>query len=326
MNTAPAETRRRTRHRRKHVGEHGADETRRRKLDAGKQDVEKWLRGKGIRRRPASAGLLSPGRLPALLWLLLAASCGPVPPNGTAGVNDVQIPPIEVPGSSMPSGPIPATFELPPGKGPFPAVIVLHGCGGRGASQLYWAKRLNGWGYAALIPDSMPPRGVKRVCEPDAQALVTPRDRVGDVGSAIAWLRARPEIDPNRIAVLGLSHGGATAVIATERAYEGFRLRAAIDYYGPCVDPAAHGTVPLLVLVGEADDWGHPAVRCHAFGQALHPGQPFEMYTYPGAYHAFDNPDMVRTVSNGHVLEYNAAAAMDSYLRVHAFLDHWVRN
>ena len=134
---------------------------------------------------------------------------------------------------------------LPPGKGPFPAVIVLHGCGGRGPSQLIWARRLNGWGYAALIPDSLTPRGVRRVCEPELQGFVTPRDRVGDVFSALTWLQTRPEIIPNRIAVLGLSHGGAAAVTATERQYENFGLRAAVDYYGPCVDPAAHGNVPL---------------------------------------------------------------------------------
>ena len=226
----------------------------------------------------------------------------------------------------MPEGPIPAAFKLPAGKGPFPAVIVLHGCGGRGASQLIWARRLNGWGYAALIPDSLTPRGVKRVCESAAQKLVTPQDRVGDVGSAVVWLRTQPEIDPARIAVLGLSHGGATAVRATEQKYAGFGLRAAIDYYGPCVDPAAHGDVPLLVLAGEADDWGHPASRCKAFGLALKPGQPFEIYAYPGVYHAFDNPDMVRMVNNSHIMEYDEAAAKDSFVRVHAFLNRYVRH
>lgn len=245
-------------------------------------------------------------------------------PVTISGPDAVPIPPIAVPGARMPVAPIPAELKLPPGKGPFPVVIVLHGCAGLGASQWIWARRLNGWGYAALIPDSMTPRGVKRVCEPSAQNLVTWWDRVGDVGSAAAWLRTRPEIDPNRIAVLGLSHGGATAVIATESVYASFGLRAAVDYYGPCVDPEAHGNVPLLVLAGANDDWGHPAQRCAAFGAALKPGQAFEMHVYPGVYHAFDNPNMVRTVSNSHIMAYNKAAAEDSYVRVHDFLDRWV--
>lgn len=265
------------------------------------------------------------------LLLLTEVACDPVNPPASvlqpvtiSGPDAVQIPPIAVPGARMPRGPIPAELKLPPGKGPFPAVIVLHGCAGLGASQWIWASRLNGWGYAALIPDSMTPRGVRRVCEPAAQNLVTWWDRVGDVGAAAAWLRTQPQIDPSRIAVLGLSHGGATAVTATERAYAGFGLRAAVDYYGPCVDPELHGDVPLLVLVGGNDDWGHPGQRCQDFGAALKPAQVFELQIYPGVYHAFDNPNMVRTVSNSHVMEYNEAAAMDSYARVHAFLDRWV--
>lgn len=259
-----------------------------------------------------------------LASIAVLAGCASDPAAPGLPPNNASIPPIAVPGARMPSGPIPAVLQLPPGKGPFPAVIVLHGCGGRGASQDIWATRLNSWGYAALIPDSMTPRGVKRVCEPEAQSLVTPQDRVGDIGSAAAWLRTRPDIDPHRIAVLGLSHGGAAAALATERVYADLGLRAAINYYGPCIHPERHGSVPLLVLVGGADDWGHPALRCQAFGAALGPGQPFEIYVYPGVHHAFDNPEMVRTVSNSHVLEYDRPAAEDSYARVHNFLEQWL--
>jgi dienelactone hydrolase len=262
----------------------------------------------------------------SLLTAGLAAGCGgAVPPGAAADPDTVEIPPISVPRARMSPGPIPAVYRIPEGEGPFPAVIVLHGCGGRGASQLIWARRLNGWGYAVLIPDSMTPRGVKRVCEPDRQPFVTPRDRVGDVASAAAWLRTRKEIDPARIAVLGQSHGGATAAMATERIYAGFGLRAAIDYYGSCINGWDHGAVPLLVLAGEEDDWGHPALRCRAYGMALHDGQAFEIHTYPGVYHAFENPAVTRMVSNHHIMEYDHDAAEDSYLRVRAFLKHWVK-
>jgi len=264
--------------------------------------------------------------LAVLAILFPAAGCDTTDRSAENGVDNVGIPPIAEPMARMPDGPIPAVYELPRGRGPFPAVIILHGCGGRGASQLIWARRLNGWGYATLIPDSMTPRGVDGVCDPEAQELVTPRDRVGDVGSAVAWLRTRPEIDSGRIAVLGQSHGGATATLATQRIYAGFGLRAAINYYGPCVNPEDHGTVPLLVLVGAEDDWGHPAKRCEAYGVAVQPDEVFEIHIYPGVYHAFDNPLMVHTVSNSHVMEFNKEAAEDSFARVRKFLDRWVRH
>jgi dienelactone hydrolase len=257
---------------------------------------------------------------------ILAAGCARNLTAWVPGSNDVLIPSIAQPLSRMPAGPIPADYLVPPGKGPFPAVILLHGCGGRGPGQLLWADRLNAWGYAVLIPDSLAPRGVKRVCEPELQHLVTPRDRVGDVGAATAWLRARPEIDAARIAVLGESHGGATAALATAHPYREIGLRAAVDYYGACVNPAAHGTVPLLALAGEADDWGFPATRCHAYAAAVSAGQVVEIHTYPGVYHAFDNPRVAGAISNRHLLRYDRDAAEDSFERTHAFLDHWVRN
>jgi dienelactone hydrolase len=264
-----------------------------------------------------------------ILVLLILGGCtlsNPPPADDEGTV--VQIQPIEVPRTRMAPEPIPAVFMLPAGKGkgPFPAVIVLHGCGGRGPSQITWARRLNGWGYAALIPDSMTPRGVTSVCAPDRQALVTPRDRVADVGAAVAWLRTRPEIDPNRIAVLGDSHGGATAAMAAKRIYDSLGLRAAIDYYGRCDEPAAQGKTPLLALAGELDDWGDPAAACELYGKDLRPGQIFEVHTYPETYHAFDNPALTHAVNNGHILEFNVVAAEDSFDRVHAFLDRWVRH
>jgi dienelactone hydrolase len=210
--------------------------------------------------------------------------------------------------------------------GPFPAVILLHGCNGPFSGMPAWAYRLNAWGYAVLMPDSMTPRGLKTVCDPAEQPKVTPWDRVGDVGAAAIWLRTQPEIDPVRIAVLGLSHGGATAALAVQSPYAAMRLRAAVDYYGPCIEPRLHGSVPLLVLAGEADDWGEPAKRCRAYGEKLRSDQPFEIHTYPGVYHGFDGGPATKTVFAGHIVEFDQEAAKDSFVRVRTFLDHQVRN
>ena len=225
----------------------------------------------------------------------------------------------------MPAKPIPALYRAPAGKGPFPAVIYLHGCNGAGEYLPAWAVRLNAWGYAIVTPDSMTPRGIANVCDPADQPKITPWDRAGDVGATAAWLRTRPEIDPNRIAVLGASHGGMTAAVASLRPYAGYGLKAAINYYGPCVDVGLSGPVPLLVLAGEADDWGNPARACRLFGQAPRPAQYFELHTYPGVYHAFDSVGLPKTVILGHTLGYDQAAAEDSFARVHAFLDRFVR-
>jgi dienelactone hydrolase len=267
--------------------------------------------------------------IPAIAISLVAGPLAGLPAVVTpaSASNAISAPPVLVRPPRMPAGPLPGVLRTPAGAaGPFPAVILLHGCGGPFTGMPDWAYRLNAWGYAVLMPDSMSPRGVRSVCDPDEQPKVTPWDRVGDIGAAATWLRTRPEIDPDRIAVLGLSHGGMTAALAVQAPYAAMRLRAAVDYYGPCYEPRLHGSVPLLVLAGEADDWGDPASRCRTYGKALRPDQPFEIHTYPGVFHAFDGGGATKTIHTGHVLAYDRAAAEDSFVRVRAFLDRQVRN
>lgn len=241
----------------------------------------------------------------------------------------VAIPEQHIASARVPDAPLSAVLTLPAGTGPFPAVILLHGCGGLSRSQPSWVERLRGWGYAVLVLDSFSARGVKSVCAPAAQPLVTARDRAADVLSAALYLRSLPEIDASRIAVLGQSHGGATAAVVTQQQYEQLYpglLKASVDYYGSCGSPDLHGTVPLLALAGEADDWGHPAQSCRLLLSRMKPNQVVEVYTYPGVVHAFDNPNQInRVLVEGHPLEYNPPAAADSYDRVRAFLDKWVK-
>jgi dienelactone hydrolase len=221
-----------------------------------------------------------------------------------------------------------AVLVTPDGHGPFPVVVLLHGCSGVRPIQQYWADRLRSWGYAALILDSFTARGNPDVCAAAKQPLVTPQDRAADALSAALYLRTLPNIDGTRIAVLGDSHGGSTAAWVTrveyERLYPG-RLAASVDYYGKCGNAADHGSVPLLVLSGEADDWVPPS-NCLAFGKQLKPNQPFEIHIYPGVVHMFDSPSVdTMQIKEGHAMLYNPAAASDSFERVRAFLDKWVR-
>jgi dienelactone hydrolase len=275
-----------------------------------------------------SSAIFSTVSIPSVSIPLASAPSAGLPsvltPGSSGGVVvNASTQPIQIP--RMPTGSLPGILAVPAGKGPFPAVIMLHGCNGPFPAPPRWAYRLTGWGYAVLMPDSMTPRGVTNVCDPADQPKVTAWDRVGDIGAAAYWLRTQPQIDPNRIAVLGFSHGGATAALAVQLPYSAIRLRAAIDYYGPCVEPQQHGSVPLLVLAGEADDWGNPAERCRTYGKALRKDQPFEMYSYPGAFHGFDSGPIKKTEVLGHTLVYDRAAAEDSFARVRGFLDRQVK-
>jgi hypothetical protein len=67
-------------------------------------------------------------------------------------------------------------IRRPEGAGPFPAVVLLHGCAGdwRGMDSR-WGARLIEWGYVALSVDSYSPRGIESVCAafPSAIHLTT---------------------------------------------------------------------------------------------------------------------------------------------------------
>jgi len=76
----------------------------------------------------------------------------------------------------------------PEGNGPFPAVVLLHGCGGiqdGNTRSEAWSKRLVNWGYTTLQVDSFGPRGVKSVCDKPGRLIP---DRARDAYNAKSFL------------------------------------------------------------------------------------------------------------------------------------------
>ncbi len=106
-------------------------------------------------------------------------------------------------------------YELltPQGTGPFPAVVVMHGCDGVNENTRRWAGRLVGWGYAALIVDSFRWRGLSNICG-NAGALPA-SVRAHDATAAKNYLRSLPNIAKGRIGLIGFSHGAGAALAAS---------------------------------------------------------------------------------------------------------------
>lgn len=240
---------------------------------------------------------------------------------------------------SLTSPPVDLTGLLyrPDGPGPFPSIVLLHGCSGIVRTEYGWAVEFQKMGYAALIVDSFRPRGHSEICTDFRR--VSRRERVLDAYGALRWLRSQSFIDPERIGVAGWSNG-AFAVLqvmdaSRERPAPGFK--AAVAVYPDCrFDKATRFYAPLLILIGGRDDWT-PAAACQELAAGAETRlAPVLLHVYPEAQHSFDNPAATRqflpNVENanrpggGATIGYDPEARADAVARVTSFLaQHLVR-
>jgi dienelactone hydrolase len=216
-----------------------------------------------------------------------------------------------------------AYLSQPEGDGPFPAVVLLHGCSGVMPRSRMWAKRLNGWGYATLIVDSLGPRWVVNGCNGD----VPKEERAYDALAAKSYLSGIPSIDPNRIALMGFGQGGETAMCAINEkclphpAESPFA--AAIAFYPDCTGNLASNTSPLLVLIGEKEDWAS-AAACHTLEEEPRGCYEANFAFYADAHHGFDVPGCNK-IYMGHRVKYDKPAADDAAIRIKAFLGQYLQ-
>ncbi|NUZ07845.1 dienelactone hydrolase family protein [Piscinibacter koreensis] len=199
-----------------------------------------------------------------------------------------------------------------------PAVALFHGCNGAYAPRsqrltrqmLDYAAFFNAQGLHALVVDSMRPRRVVEVCTRGRgeQPAVTIAARRLDALGAVAWLATRADVDSRRIGIVGFSHGGSTVLAAVNRrdpavAAAPAQPAFAVAFYPGCAPARRHGfeaALPLLILIGDADDWT-PAAPCVALVAEARGVRP-QIELYPGAAHAFDIDAALRfrtDVSNG---------------------------
>jgi dienelactone hydrolase len=238
-----------------------------------------------------------------------------------------------------------ALLYKPGGAGPFPAVVALHGCAGLwgrngeiSARHADWAERLQQDGFLVLLPDSFGSRGAGPQCRSSDRVTRPSRERVADTRAAKAYLQSRTDVKADAISLLGWSNGGSTVLYAVERG-RGARdgkpdFAKAIAFYPGCRVPAERenwrARLPILILVGAADDWT-PAGPCQDLvATAKRLGSPASIVVYPGAYHDFDHPNLPVRVHKGLAYTGNRkgvahtgtdpAARADAIKRVPAFL------
>ncbi|MBB4288858.1 dienelactone hydrolase [Rhizobium leguminosarum] len=228
---------------------------------------------------------------------------------------------------SQPQGtPLLGYLSRPEGDGPFPAVVLLHGCEGMRLSiKELWPQRLVAWGYAVLVVDSFTTRNIQDTCQ------TTLPDRVFDAYGALNFLSKQNFVDIRRVALMGFSAGGTATLEGTK--IEGneqlmdHKFRAAVAYYPVCAASQGDATVPILILSGDRDNWS-PAERCRQrLARLSDDSPPIELNIYKGTYHDFDAPEFkVGRRVLGHIEKYNPDVAEKSIRSVRLFLRKYLSN
>ncbi len=225
-------------------------------------------------------------------------------------------------------------------QGPFPLVVFLHGCGGLAPNHVDWGNWWRARGFAVYAINSYKGRGwkgpqIKEVC---TGRRLTGTERTADAMVGLADVKTNPNIDPNRIIIMGWSHGGWTALdlmalnppkrnpptltqpvrmkSGQPATLQG--VRGVITLYPYCGQLAEvqklglNVRIPLLMLNGGADRIV-PHEACEAVAaRASQSGFPIRAHTYEGADHGFDNKKAKGT--------FRADVRADTEKRITAFL------
>lgn len=235
------------------------------------------------------------------------------------------------------------TVFKPAGAGPFPAVVLVHTCGGVGRPHIRERMReLLDAGFVVLPLDSFGPRGITSSCGGNPKQVGVGTTAM-DAYAALKHLAQLPIVDASRIYASGYSWGAVvTPMLASPQSAEVFdsklRYRALVSNYGACsfqrspTVPRAYFLQkdidrPLLMLMASEDKEYKPADCFPLLDELKAAGKPVEWHVYPDTHHAWDQRDhngsMKVTTGWGDVSVYlyNADAAKDSTKRMIDFFN-----
>lgn len=209
-------------------------------------------------------------------------------------------------------------LALPDTPGPHASVIVIHEWWGLNDWVKEQAEKLAAQGYVALAVDLYRGKVATEPSEAHELSRGLPQDRaIQDLKAAYDYLASRKDVKPDRIGSIGWCMGGGFSI---QFAVHEPRLRACVVNYGALpTDPNDIQQIGALVLGNfGAEDRGITPADVDAFKKALlNANHVFNIKEYPGAGHAFENPN--------NKAGYRAEDAADAWKRTLEFLKETLR-
>jgi carboxymethylenebutenolidase len=213
--------------------------------------------------------------------------------------------------------PLEAYMVTPEGKGPFPGVVVVHEIFGMNDNIRNIAGRFAEEGYASIAVDLFS-TGSNAVCMLRLMygMLVRPLKNgvVGDLGVAIEYFKNLPQLDPDRIGVVGFCMGGAYAL---QLACTGQGMQAASVFYGTNPRPLS-AIADACPVVGSYPAGDLTANSGRRLLRALEKHNiPHDMKTYANAEHSFCNDELQA---------FSPDACKDAWQRMLAFFGEHIKS
>jgi carboxymethylenebutenolidase len=204
-------------------------------------------------------------------------------------------------------------LDTPQGRGPFPAIIVIHEWWGLNDWVKEQAAKLSDEGYVTLAIDLY--RGKVATTPEEAHEIMrgVPEDRAKrDLHAAVEFLKSQSNVKKDRIGSIGWCMGGGYSL---DVALQEPTLKADVINYGHLVtDPGSVEKIQAAILgIFGGQDRGIPVEDVKKFETLLkEKGKKVEIVIYPDAGHAFENPN--------NKAGYRADDAADAWKRTVDFL------
>jgi carboxymethylenebutenolidase len=185
-----------------------------------------------------------------------------------------------------------ALLYTPQGKGPFPALVVIHEWWGLNDWVKEEASKLADQGYVVLAIDLY--RGKVATTPDEAHEIMrgVPQDRATrDLLAATSYLRSQKNVDPKRVGSIGWCMGGGYSL---DLALNDPKLKVAVINYGHlATDDATLKKINASILgIFGGQDRGIPPADVNKFEAQLRAlGKTAEIHIFPDAGHAFENPN-----------------------------------
>ncbi|HET7834058.1 MAG TPA: dienelactone hydrolase family protein [Gallionella sp.] len=211
-------------------------------------------------------------------------------------------------------------------KGKRPGVLVVHEWWGLNDYTRKRAIMLAELGYTALALD-MYGNGKHAEHPDDAAKFSAVLNKNMPLAKArfdagVHLLRKQKTVDPGEIAAIGYCWGGG---VALNMARMGENLKGVATFHGALTTdiPAKPGKVKARIVSFTGDDDPFvPADKVAAFKEEMEKaGANFRVVTYPGARHAFTNPEADELAKKFNLpFAYDEAADKDSWQQLTVFL------